>query len=101
MISNRKRHVWSINKSMDQKLTKPVLVLNKHWVAVGTTPLYKAFNLIFNSADNKHKAEIIDIDCAPYTWEQWSLLKPQENEETINTVNYSLRIPQVIKLNSC
>lgn len=95
-----KRKSCSINKSMDQKLTKPVLVLNKSWVAVGTTPLYKAFNLIFNNDNNKNKAEIIDIDCSPYTWDQWSTLKPQENEETINTVNYSFRIPQVIKLNS-
>ena len=69
-ISKSKRHAWSINsKEMDQKLTKPVLVLNKHWTAVGTTPLYKAFNLIFNEIPNKHKAEIIDIDCVPYTWD--------------------------------
>ncbi len=93
-----KRRNWSINTAMDQKLTKPVLVLNKHWIAVGTTPLYKAFNLIFNSAETKHKAEIIDIDCAPYTWEQWSLLKPEQDEETINTINFSLKIPQVIRL---
>lgn len=93
-----KRRNWSINTVMDQKLTKPVLVLNKHWIAVGTTPLYKAFNLIFNGVDTKHKAEIIDIDCAPYTWEQWSLLKPEQDEETINTINFSLKIPQVIRL---
>jgi len=83
---------------MDQKLTKPVLVLNKHWTAVGTTPLYKAFNLIFNEIPNKHKAEIIDIDCVPYTWDQWSELKPNEDEETINTVSFSFKIPQVIRL---
>lgn len=100
-ISKSKRHAWSINsKEMDQKLTKPVLVLNKHWTAVGTTPLYKAFNLIFNEIPNKHKAEIIDIDCVPYTWDQWSELKPNEDEETINTVSFSFKIPQVIRLRS-
>jgi hypothetical protein len=73
---------------MDQKLTKPVLVLNKHWTAVGTTPLYKAFNLIFNEIPNKHKAEIIDIDCVPYTWDQWSELKPKNgNRKSSQTKN--------------
>ncbi len=96
----KKRTFAPVNSLMDEKLTKPVLVLNKNWMAIDTTPLYKAFNLIL-SIDSKGnpKANIIDIDCIPYTWQEWTKLRPKDDEEGIRTVSSNFRIPEIIKLN--
>lgn len=82
------------------KLEKPVLVLNKNWTVVGTSPLYKTLNLLFSTdRDGRPKAVIIDEVCVPHTWEEWSKMKVLEGQEAINTVRYSFRIPEVVKLN--
>ena len=82
------------------KLEKPVLVLNKNWTVIGTSPLYKALNLLLTSdRDGKPKAVIIDESCVPHTWEEWSLLKIQEGQDSIRTVQKAFRVPEVIKLN--
>jgi 5-methylcytosine-specific restriction endonuclease McrA len=79
------------------KLTKPVLILNKNWTAIGTAPVYKVLNLLLSGPP---KAEVIDESCVPYTWEEWSKIKPpKDSEEAIHTVNYIFRIPEIIKLN--
>jgi hypothetical protein len=85
---------------MDEKLSKPVLVLNKNWTAIDTTPLYRAFNLIL-STDSKGspKANIIDVNCIPYTWHEWTQIRPDNDEEGIKTVSFVFKIPEVIKLN--
>lgn len=85
---------------MDDKFSKPVLVLNKNWVAIDTTPLHRAFNLILSTYSNGvPKASIIDENCVPYTWSEWSKIKPNVNEDGISTVSCVFKIPQVIKLN--
>ena len=79
------------------KLTKPVLILNKNWTAIGTAPVYKVLNLLLSGPP---KAEVIDETCVPYTWEEWSKIRPPiDSEEAIHTVNYIFRIPEIIKLN--
>lgn len=84
---------------MLSKLEKPVLVLNKNYMAIGTSPLYKALNLLFtHDAENRPKAVVIDDDCMPHTWEEWSRLKVKDGEAAIYTVYKSFRIPEVIKL---
>ena len=71
---------------MLEKLTKPVLVLNKNWTAIGTSPVYKALNLLFSDDKNgKKKALIIDETCVPYTWEEWSKIKPDNENDVINS----------------
>lgn len=96
----KKRVTYSVNKSMDDKFSKPVLVLNKNWTAIDTTPLHRAFNLILSTDSyGTAKADIIDENCIPYTWSEWSKLKPNKNEDGISTVSFVFRIPQVIKLN--
>lgn len=82
------------------KLEKPVLVLNKNWTAIGTSPLYKALNLLFTSdREGKPKAVIVDESCVPHTWQEWSKIKIQDGQDVIYTVSQSFRIPEVIKLN--
>lgn len=83
---------------MIEKLTKPVLVLNKNWMAIGTSPVYKALNLVFNEATGKSKAVIIDESCTPYTWQEWSKIKPNDEDDAIRTVTQSFKIPQIIRL---
>jgi len=86
---------------MIEKLCKPVLVLNKNWTAIGTSPVYKALNLLF-SLDNRgmHKAVIIGDSCIPYTWKEWSLIKPKNEYEAIRTVDIWYKIPEIIRLTS-
>jgi len=84
---------------MLEKLTKPVLVLNKSWTVIGTSPVYKALNLLFSADKNgKKKALIIDESCVPYTWEEWSQIKPENENDAIKTVSFSFKIPQIIRL---
>jgi 5-methylcytosine-specific restriction endonuclease McrA len=84
---------------MLEKLTKPVLVLNKSWVAIGTSPVYKALGLLFSvDSNSRNKAVVIDEFCTPFTWEEWSQLKPEHEDDAIRTVNTSFRIPQIIRL---
>lgn len=82
-------------------LTKRVLVLNKLWTAIGVAPLDRAINLLFKSDDGEPKARIIDPACdfATYTWEDWSLLKPKDDELSIRGWgNVLYRVPEVIML---
>lgn len=82
------------------KLEKPVLVLNKNWTVIGTSPLYKALNLLFTTDNTgKPKAVIIDEACTPHTWEEWSKLQVEEGQDAIYTIKNAFRIPEVIKLN--
>lgn len=83
---------------MLDKLTKPVLVLNKNWTAIGTSPVYKAINLVLGDVKSRNKAVIIDETCTPHTWEEWSLIKPDNEDDAIRTVSYAFKIPQVIRL---
>jgi 5-methylcytosine-specific restriction endonuclease McrA len=85
---------------MHQKFEKPVLVLNKNYNVIGTSPLYKALNLLFTTdSEGKPKAVVIDESCMPHTWEQWSKFKIVDGEQAIYTIKHAYRIPEVIKLN--
>lgn len=81
---------------MIEKLTKPVLVLNKSWTAIGTRSVKKALNMLENR--QKDGAVVIDENCMLYTWEEWSEVKPEGDDDCIKTVSRSIKIPQIIKL---
>jgi len=84
---------------MIPKLEKPVLVLNKNWTVIGTTPLYKAINLLLTTdKEGKKKAHIIDEEYVPRTWEQWSEIRPKNDDDSIRTPNSVFKIPEIIKL---
>jgi 5-methylcytosine-specific restriction endonuclease McrA len=79
---------------------KKVLVLNKHSVAVGVVSLQRAIIMLFSFDPKtlKPKAEIIDEGCQPWTWEEWALLRPEDNEDAINSCQGRFKIPEIIKL---
>ena len=84
---------------MLQKLERPVLLLNKNWVVVGTSPVYKAVNLLMTKhKDGTEKAQIIDDSCVPHTWEEWSLVKEDCPENQLRTPSNIYKIPEVIRL---
>ena len=79
---------------------KKVLVLNKSWQAVGIVSLEKALKKISGTYnDGTPKAKIIDCvnDYRSFTWEDWTNLKPSENESFMKGVSCILRIPEVIQ----
>lgn len=81
------------------KLERPVLVLNKNWVVIGTSPLYKTINLLLSkNKDGTCKAFVIDDDCVPKTWDEWSLIKPDCEENQLNTIHRVYKIPEVVRL---
>lgn len=82
------------------KLYLPVLVLNKNWNVIGTTPLYRAINLLLSETKNKNKkADVVDSTSSPITWEDWSKIKPKDDEQSISSVSGTFKIPEIIKLN--
>jgi len=82
------------------KLYLPVLVLNKNWHVTGTTPLHRAINLLLTETKNKNKkAEVIGSSLTPLTWEDWSKIKPEKDEQSISSPNGIFKIPEIIKLN--
>ena len=83
-----------------EKLYLPVLVLNKNWNVIGTTPLYRAINLLLSETKNKvKKADIVDSNSTPLTWEEWAKIKPDNELNSIKSINGHFKIPEIIKLN--
>jgi 5-methylcytosine-specific restriction endonuclease McrA len=79
---------------------RKVLVLNKSWVAIGVITLENAIKKVSSSyKDGSPKAKIIDCvhDFASLTWEDWTKMRPSENEAGIKSVNATFRIPEVIQ----
>lgn len=79
---------------------RKVLVLNRSWRAIGIITLEKAMTKIFATYDDgTPKARIIDPsnNFMLFAWDEWSLLKPLENEVKIRTVNNCYRVPEVIQ----
>lgn len=84
---------------MIPKLERPVLLLNKNWVVIGTSPLYKAINLLLSKhKDGSCKAYVIDNNCSPLTWEEWSHIRPDCEENQISTPSNTFKIPEVLRL---
>lgn len=79
---------------------RKVLVLNKSWQPVSVVTLEKALIKVFSTyADGTPKARIIDPvhDFSHYSWEDWSKLKPSDEEMKIRTVNAVFRVPEIIQ----
>ena len=79
---------------------RKVLVLNKSWRAIGIITLEKAMAKIFALDDDGNpKVKIIDAsnNFMMYSWQEWSLQKPDEHELKIRTVNAVFRVPEIIQ----
>lgn len=75
-----------------------VLVLNKMWTAIRIASLEDALVKLIGEYENgKPKAKIIDpSDYQLYTWEDWSQLCPEKDEDVIKGVRKEFKIPEVI-----
>jgi len=79
---------------MTATLTRPTLILNKNWQAIDVAPVADALKKVW--ADN---AKVVDPnDYCQYAWDDWSKLKPDEDELFIQCVGFKLRVPEVITL---
>ncbi len=79
---------------MSSVISQPVLVLNRSWIAIGIKSVEIAIKTVCTE-----NAEIVDpFDYQQYSWEEWSELTPNENEDTIATVDRRIKVPEVIVL---
>jgi 5-methylcytosine-specific restriction endonuclease McrA len=80
-------------------LERRVLVLNKNYLAIGTTDLPRALSLVWKRKKGKGRADIINEDMNPVTWSEWSAIAPKDNEQVVRSAMGVYRIPEIIKLN--
>lgn len=77
-------------------INKPVLFLNRNWQAINVRPLRRALTLVWNDY-----AKIVDTDTyAQYSWDDWTQLKPNIDEQYLQCIGIRLKIPEVITLAS-
>ena len=75
-------------------LQRPTLVLNRNWQPVNVATVARALVLLWNES-----ARVVDpADYQTFTWEDWSKLRPSEEERFIQAVRFRLRVPEVITL---
>lgn len=81
-------------------INRPVLVLNKSWQAVHVTDVERAIVMLFSADGDRNKARVIDPakDFETFTWEDWSQMKPAEDELAIHSGRDVFRVPEVILL---
>ena len=76
-------------------LEKPVLVLNRSWIAVQVTNAYRAFNMIWLGI-----AKVVNpADFSTYDFETWKEASEHSEEDYIRTVHFKFKVPEVILLN--
>jgi 5-methylcytosine-specific restriction endonuclease McrA len=77
-----------------------VLVLNKSWSPVGVISLQRAIGLLWATyVNDQPKALVVDPDSfATFTWNDWSKLRPKEEEEVIKGARELFKVPEVIVL---
>ena len=75
-------------------LQRPVLVLNRNWQPVHVATVARALLLLWKNA-----ARVVDAnDYQTFTWEDWSQLRPRDDQRCLNGFNVRFRVPEVITL---
>ncbi|MDP6723364.1 MAG: HNH endonuclease [Pirellulaceae bacterium] len=75
-------------------LQRPALVLNRNWQPVNVATVARALVLLWNES-----ARVVDpTDYQLYSWEDWSKLRPRDDERFIQAVRFRLCVPEVITL---
>ena len=75
-------------------LNRPTLVLNRNWQPVGVATVAKALTKVWNDT-----ARIVDpADYQQYAWDDWSMLRPADDDLFIQTRRFHLRVPEVVTL---
>lgn len=79
-------------------LTRPVLVLNKGWTPIRTVSVEEAIKKLTSTYKNgEPKAKVILAESySQYTWDDWSKLKPANDEDFIRTSSIFIKVPEVI-----
>lgn len=79
---------------MANVLQRPTLVLNRNWQPIHVASVARALVLVWNQT-----ARIVDpATYQLFDWDNWSELKPDDDEPFIQTVQSQLRAPEVISL---
>ncbi len=75
-------------------LDQPTLVLNRHWVPVGTISVRNALCLIYREAARV----ILPNDYSLHDFDSWASLAVNEDEPAISTVSLRIKVPEVVLL---
>jgi 5-methylcytosine-specific restriction endonuclease McrA len=78
---------------MTDVLSRPVLVLNRHFQPVQVTTAKRAFVLLYGGA-----ARALDESGEEYDFALWRSLTPRDEDDVIPIVGGKLRVPRVIHL---
>lgn len=80
-----------------KNIRRPVMVMNRAWQAINVISAKRALTQVV-----KGNALIIHPEPTgeypQYTWEDWSLMRPEPGEEFIQLPDYTIRIPRAITL---
>ena len=75
-------------------LDQRTLVLNRHWVPIGTTSVRTALCLLYREAARAVRTE----DYSVHDFDSWASLRVAEEEPCIRTVRLRLKVPEVVLL---
>lgn len=75
-------------------LEQRALVLNRHWIPIGTTSVRTALCLLYRAAARA----VLPEDYSLHDFDSWSSLRLKENEPCIRTVALRLKVPEVVLL---
>lgn len=102
---NRKACRWQVfrvieqgNLPMSEILNKTtVLVLNRHWQAIGVKTPMEAFSMM--AAGNATALDMLgEQELRPVRWEEWLNLPVRGDDQSIGTVHGPVRVPTVLVL---
>ena len=75
-------------------LKRPTLVLNRNWQPIGVASVARSLVMVWNET-----ARIVDpADYSLHSWEDWTRFRPAEGEPCIRTVQFEIKVPEVISL---
>ena len=75
-------------------LNKPTLVLNRSWQAINVISVARALIMLWNGT-----AQAVDPHTyQTYDWDDWSELRPDDEDLAVNAVSLRICVPEVITL---
>ena len=75
-------------------LQRPTLVLNRNWQPVNVTTVARSLTMVFSGS-----AHIVDPQSYQlFDWEDWSALKPADDQLAVQAVSQRFCVPEVIVL---
>lgn len=75
-------------------LNEQTLVLNRHWVPIGTTSVRSALCLLHRQTARAVSPD----DYSVHDFDSWASLRVEEEEPCVRTVSLRLRVPEVVLL---